>query len=173
MYDGIWKWTWNACDGRGAIVLRTLKSIKVASEELKTHGVVNEPRRFQLLDGGILGISHFKTWIYEDEILARSAFVQQTLFLLSKVHEAPELPPIPTSIAPRPRPPVPRAAVHLIDDAPSPRLSWTTTFSRTRVVRRDVNVISKEANRALVNEWIIMKNPLDLIPLYSERSKFV
>lgn len=67
---------------------------------------------------------------------------------MSKVHEAPELPPIPISIGPtppRPRPPVPRAAIHLIADAPSPRLSSTTTFSRGRVVRRDVIVMSKEA----------------------------
>ena len=67
---------------------------------------------------------------------------------MSKVHEAPELPPTPISIGPtppRPRPPVPRAAIHFIADAPSPRLSSTTTFSRSRVVRRDVIVMSKEA----------------------------
>ena len=75
--------------------------------------------------------------------------VKHTFFLMSKVQEAPELPPIPTSVGatpPRPRPPVPRAAVHFIADAPSPRLSSIMTFSRTRVVRRDVNVMSKEAN---------------------------
>lgn len=69
---------------------------------------------------------------------------------MSKVHEAPELPPRPTSIdptPPRPKPPVPRAATHFIADAPSPRLNSTTTSSRSRVVRRDVNVTSKEANR--------------------------
>ena len=94
---------------------------------------------------------------------------KHTLFLMSKAHEAPELPPMPISICPtppRPRPPVPRVAIHFIADAPSPRLSSTTTLSRGRVVRRDVNVTSKEANRTLVNEGVI--NTLDHTVVFLE-----
>ena len=111
------------------------------------------PEDSNYLKVGYLGFPTSKPLIYEDEIRVIRFWVKHTLFLISKDHEAPELPPIPTSIdptPPRPRPPVPRAAIHFIPDAPSPRLSSTTTFSRTRVVRRDVNVMSKEANRTLV-----------------------
>jgi len=113
--------------------------------------VENEPRRLQLLDGGALAISHFKTYAgRENYNLSQTIRPIQirTFFLESNAHAALLFPPIPMSIdpiPPRPNPPVPRAATHLIAVAPSPKFSWTTTFSRDFAFSREVNVTSKEA----------------------------
>ena len=58
---------------------KALKSIKVVSAwNRETHGVVNEPRRFQLLDCGMLGISHFKTYMkFEIRKLGVSSLVKK------------------------------------------------------------------------------------------------
>ena len=117
------------------------------------------PEDSNYLTVGYLEFPISKPGYMKNEIQNSSLFlVRHALFLMSKVHEAPELPPIPTSIdptPPRPRPPVPRAAKHFIADAPSPRLSSTATFSRSRVVRRDVIVMSKEAKQIF---FIVLMN---------------
>lgn len=122
-----------------------------------TYGVENEPRRLQLLSGGALLISHFRIYDFcPDEVPVINNnrgkdLLNRTLLFESNAQEAPEFPP-PMSrelTPPRPRPPVAREAIHLIADAPSPRLSSMTRFSRERALRREVNVISKLARSKL------------------------
>lgn len=70
-----------------------------------------------------------------------------TFLAESKAHDAPMAPAALVSTPPMPLPnlpvPLPRAAMHLIPPAPSPKYISATKLSMARVVMRDVSVMSK------------------------------
>jgi hypothetical protein len=148
------KRTCTACEGRGITVLcKSINStwqdsVFQVTSNATYGGVVNDPWRFQLLEGGMTAISHRNVSpmdLISKFIISRR---QVSTFLFeSNDHDVPitavglasnPLVPLPNLLVP-----APRAATHLIPAAPLPKCNSTVRFSIALVVRREVRVMSK------------------------------